>query len=932
METAREGGATEAIKTQQEDPPALPVIETGESPESRKQKKSSRRGKKEKHTPEKRSRRLKEETNSEDSDSESDSAVSDDTSDSSSEDERERRRRKKREAAKKKEKEKKALKAKAKAKAKRKKKSKKYDSSSEESEAESSDSDSDSEPRDKKRRKKKSRKTKKSKKEDSSSSESSSSSEDEEVDTPDSTAPPTVVATPAADDLETKMAELQKQIAEIQMQKVLQGTIPPPPPPLPLKKEGKAKKTGKTPLEFKRVDQVWDSKIRDYKYTESVEEHEDEFDCVFTVRRRFHWDNKFDRTWVDIKSKLLQEALKDVLKGVKAVSLEQDTPSIDPKLLFIYHEELQTHYRKTLKAQLAKEKKKKKKTALTGQIAHCKLLSRYISEDFTETRKKLHPMLKKGNITWDLVWALFKPNSIAFTHTYANIDDPRCFKVDQCLEQSDFMGEKWYGIEGQYLEYDGKNFGLGDFYIQIDHFQGPRKITSLAAYPLEYHKDPEGVKKTMVERGKTFVALQGMNYRFLKGLGYFKYKRSVLKMSINGRVMIDPAIFRRINPNYPIAAIMRKEAGVECGEDSDEDEDSDCEDCESEAEEKTCIRVIRDREGNVHVVRAPIPDDDDVYKENLEAIDADEGGVHTFTEEELLIASPVVLGFAFSEKKWLEFSLSGITDIEWNAEAFNSLVLEPRIKQTLKSLVSSHRFNAAKTIDDVIQGKGKGLNIVLHGPPGVGKTLTAESIADYLKAPLYVVSAGELGTDSRRLEAELIKIMDITHSWGAILLIDEADVFLEQRATHDVTRNGLVSIFLRQLEYYQGILFLTTNRVQTFDEAFQSRIHQGIRYENLNLKARREIWMMKIESVRKLEEKNGKKIEEFKEKDYKELSRRELNGRQIKNVVTSAQNIAMSEEEVFSMEHIKRILEGQEDFEADMRGGPGAKEALNHYT
>lgn len=77
-----------------------------------------------------------------------------------------------------------------------------------------------------------------------------------------------------------------------------------------------------------------------------------------------------------------------------------------------------------------------------------------------------------------------------------------------------------------------------------------------------------------------------------------------------------------------------------------------------------------------------------------------------------------------------------------------------------------------------------------------------------------MVSAGELGTDSRFLEHELQKILDICHTWGAILLLDEADVFLEKRNMQDIHRNALVSIFLRQLEYFQGILFLTTNRVE----------------------------------------------------------------------------------------------------------------------
>lgn len=98
-----------------------------------------------------------------------------------------------------------------------------------------------------------------------------------------------------------------------------------------------------------------------------------------------------------------------------------------------------------------------------------------------------------------------------------------------------------------------------------------------------------------------------------------------------------------------------------------------------------------------------------------------------------------------------------------------------------------------------------------------------------------MVSAGELGTDSRYLEAELQKILDICHAWGAILLLDEADVFLEKRDMHNIHRNALVSIFLRQLEYFQGILFLTTNRV----EVSASFSLPSITYEIANYDSRR---------------------------------------------------------------------------------------------
>lgn len=143
-----------------------------------------------------------------------------------------------------------------------------------------------------------------------------------------------------------------------------------------------------------------------------------------------------------------------------------------------------------------------------------------------------------------------------------------------------------------------------------------------------------------------------------------------------------------------------------------------------------------------------------------------------------------------------------------------------------------------------------------------------------------MVSAGELGTDPHNLEYELQKILDIAHSWGAVLLLDEADVFLEKRQIHDIHRNALVSIFLRLLEYFQGILFLTTNRVETFDDAFQSRIHVALRYGELTGKAKKAVWKMFLEKVRVMEG-GGVDSETFKDAELETLARNNLNGRQV---------------------------------------------------
>ncbi|OMP85191.1 hypothetical protein BK809_0000291 [Diplodia seriata] len=124
----------------------------------------------------------------------------------------------------------------------------------------------------------------------------------------------------------------------------------------------------------------------------------------------------------------------------------------------------------------------------------------------------------------------------------------------------------------------------------------------------------------------------------------------------------------------------------------------------------------------------------------------------------------------------------------------------------------------------------KGVILLLHGVPGVGKTSTA----------------GDLGITARDVEAKLQYSFQLAQAWDCVLLLDEADIFLGERTGDDISRNALVSVFLRVLEYYEGILFLTTNRVGVIDEAFKSRIHMALYYPPLDKLKTKKIWRSQI--------------------------------------------------------------------------------------
>ena len=157
--------------------------------------------------------------------------------------------------------------------------------------------------------------------------------------------------------------------------------------------------------------------------------------------------------------------------------------------------------------------------------------------------------------------------------------------------------------------------------------------------------------------------------------------------------------------------------------------------------------------------------------------------------------------------------------------------MDRKAKDLIRALISNQLSSEVST--DLISGKGNGLILLLHGGPGTGKTLTAESVAEIAEKPLYRVTCGDVGTKAEDVEKYLESVFHLGKLWDCVVLLDEADVFLEQRSLEDLQRNALVSVFLRMLEYYEGILVLTSNRVGVFDEAFKSRIQLALHYPTL---------------------------------------------------------------------------------------------------
>lgn len=117
--------------------------------------------------------------------------------------------------------------------------------------------------------------------------------------------------------------------------------------------------------------------------------------------------------------------------------------------------------------------------------------------------------------------------------------------------------------------------------------------------------------------------------------------------------------------------------------------------------------------------------------------------------------------------------------------------------------------------------------------------------------------------------------------------------------------------------YFRGILFLTTNRVRTFDEAFQSRIHISLRYHDLDAAAKRQIWIAFITKVHTSSSVPLLVNGGLTEAELKELEDRKVNGRQIKNVIRTATAVAEGENEALGYKHLVQVLDILDQFEMD---------------
>ncbi|KAH0360118.1 P-loop containing nucleoside triphosphate hydrolase protein, partial [Aureobasidium melanogenum] len=549
-------------------------------------------------------------------------------------------------------------------------------------------------------------------------------------------------------------------------------------------------------------------------------------------------------------------------------------------------------------------------------LKHTQILRDLLFDEFQVLIESSRDMKAQGVMTYEALWTIFEPGTLVYAREEGQ---DRVFNMLSSKYGVDKDDKPVFSLKIRFIDFDGTKFGWTVARINIPEFQGTCPIASLAAYPVEYHADEANLLKTLINRGSAVESLVGTHYRAYDGIGHkLDMYGQKERHSVKGRIIVDAVGWNRYMATQAIYTSALGSKGTD----------------RTTHNSRTLFlptfgESLEEGVGGGMPLDGHFGEGDDLKK------------LPSLTDEQKILCTHLVRGYALKEKIWLNLFVGSVQDVSFNKEAFDSLVLPEDTKELILGFTCTQQATRI-AYDDVIQGKGRGIILLLCGPPGVGKTLTAESVAEHMHVPLFVMSAGDLGMDSKHIEARLLSVLGMCTRWNAILLLDEADIFLEERSRHEVERNKLVSIFLRVLEYHEGIMFLTTNRVSTFDPAFQSRIHISINYPELSPDSRRKIWenflsrhndaqaaarlaqpknpTSSIKSASEtIDEQNDEAAKAKHEaltqphaiskQEIRQLSLLKINGRQIKNMLKTAQLLANHKAEPLAHNHIETVLD-----------------------
>lgn len=197
---------------------------------------------------------------------------------------------------------------------------------------------------------------------------------------------------------------------------------------------------------------------------------------------------------------------------------------------------------------------------------------------------------------------------------------------------------------------------------------------------------------------------------------------------------------------------------------------------------------------------------------------------------------------------------------------------------------------------------GTGVTMLFYGPPGTGKTATAEAIAHELGRPLLVADYSKIqNCFVGQTEKNITGVFRKARQYGAVLLWDEADaMFFDRDSASQAWEVRDVNVLLQQVERFEGVCILSTNRKVTLDKALERRISAKIEFPRPDRTLRAVIWKKLL----------PRRMPVAKDVVLAELSTADLSGGEIKNVILNAARLACirSEDGAVTADDFRRAL------------------------
>ncbi len=247
---------------------------------------------------------------------------------------------------------------------------------------------------------------------------------------------------------------------------------------------------------------------------------------------------------------------------------------------------------------------------------------------------------------------------------------------------------------------------------------------------------------------------------------------------------------------------------------------------------------------------------------------------------------------------------STLISVKYN---WDDLILDEREKNTIKNACSQIKYRHVVYEQWGMDKRityGRGLSMLFSGPPGTGKTMAAQVVANELGLDIYKANLSEVVSKYiGETEKNLNELFDEAKKSNVILFFDETDAILGKRTevkdSHDKNANIETSFLLQKMEEFDGITIMTTNYLENIDRAFFRRISYVVHFASPDEEFREKIWRSMF----------PEKIPIGQDVNFKYLAKNfEITGGSIKNIAVNAAFLAACENKSIEMQHILKSL------------------------